>query len=409
MRFANYHYEGRHINNLGDHVQILAVDYLYKQMGLLPEDIVYIDKDDLAAYNGEDVLLPVSMPLIDYKEHGIAGMFSEKIHPVFLGLTLAKDTLLPEEVSYYKEHEPVGCRDERTYHTLSGYGIHAYLGGCMTVILPRRQNDPATQTDVFIIDSTKGVEKYLPEDIAARAIRDTHLFYGKLDNPKERARERYALYRDRAALVVTSLLHCSIPCMAMGIPVILAKDLVSYRFAWVEKLLKIYTPEEYENIDWMPAPVDYEQHKQRMLTFIRHRLEGNNDPEEIAAIHNFYMDRPRKDYVVDAFLPLQRFIDTTWRDHNKAYQYGVWGLTQMAEITVSYISRNYPNAKLCHVYDARYSTHLAGIQAIPPSNIADHPEETIFVTTVSACAPARQYFESLGRAPESYGLLDVVM
>lgn len=409
MKFANYHYIGKNINNLGDHVQVLTVDYLYHQMGIPKEEIVYIDKDDLATYDGEPVVLPVSMPLIDYKEHGIAGMFSKQITPVFLGLTLAKDILSDEEVEYYKKHEPVGCRDERTYNTLCGYGINAYLGGCMTVILPRREQNAEKQKKIFIIDPTQGIKTYLPEEIRKNAVRDTHLFYGAMENPKQKAAARYRQYCEEGALVITSLLHCATPCMAMGIPVILAKDVVSYRFSWLEALLTIYTPGSYEQIDWAPKPVDYEPHKQKMLNLIIHRVQGVNNREEIDAVHEFYMDRSRCDYVNDAFLPLQRFIDSHWLDAEKPYRYAVWGLTQMAELTVSYISKHYPNAKLCHVYDAKYTSRLGGLHAETPDHIAEHPNETVFVTTVAACSPAKAYFDSLNRPADSYALLSVVV
>ncbi|MEG2654034.1 MAG: polysaccharide pyruvyl transferase family protein, partial [Ruthenibacterium sp.] len=335
----------------GDQAQILAIDYLYREMGIAPEEIVYIDKDALPFYDGEPVLLPVSMPLVDYKEGGISEMFSPKITPVFLGLTLAKDTLLPGEVAYYKQHEPVGCRDERCYDILRGYGIQCYLGGCITVLLPERTQDSARQTKIFVIDPTEKLKPSIPAEIAKNAIWDTHFFYGPMPNPKERAAARYRRYSEEAALVITSLLHVSVPCMAMGIPLVLAKDLVSYRFAWLEALMKIYLPEQYPSINWHPAPVVYTAHKQRVRQMVLHRLRGINDAAEIQEIHDFYMQRERKPYVVDAFLPLQRFIDKTWLEPAAPYRYAVWGLTQMAELTVSYIQKHYPNAKLCHVYD----------------------------------------------------------
>ncbi len=408
MKYANYHYHGKNINNLGDHVQILAMDYLYQQMGISKEQIVYIDKDELASYDGEDVILPVSMPLIDYKEHGIAGMFSEKIHPVFLGLTMAKDTLLPEEVDYYKKHEPVGCRDERTYDTLCRYGIHAYLGGCITVTLRERKPCPDKQTKIFAIDVPDEVEPYIPKEFSERIVRGTHLFYGPMENPQQKAIERYEQYRDEAALVVTSLLHGAVPCMAMGIPVVLTRTVVSYRFAWLEALLPIYTPEQFSQIDWHPLPVQYDAHKKLVTQLIQRRLQGENAQELIQKVHDFYMNRNRKEYTVDAFLPIQDFIERNWPDKQKKYNYSVWGLTQMADMTVSYITRHYPNAKLCHVYDAKYTWKLGGINAIHPDNIAHYPTETVFVTTVSAQETARNFLQSLGREESSYCLLKVI-
>ncbi|MEG2037531.1 MAG: hypothetical protein RRZ93_06035, partial [Ruthenibacterium sp.] len=210
------------------------------------------------------------------------------------------------------------------------------------------------------------------------------------------------------ALVITSLLHVSVPCMAMGIPLVLAKDLVSYRFAWLEALMKIYLPEQYPAINWHPALVVYTAHKQRVRQMVLHRLRGINNAAEIQEIHDFYMQRERKPYVVDAFLPLQRFIDKTWLEPAAPYRYAVWGLTQMAELTVSYIQKHYPNAKLCHVYDLKYLSRLGGITTQLPQGMERYPEETVFVTTVSAAQTARDYFASIGKPENMFATLDIL-
>ena len=53
VRFANYKYHGRNINNLGDHVQIMTIDYLYAEMGIDLSEIVYIDVNELSVYDGQ--------------------------------------------------------------------------------------------------------------------------------------------------------------------------------------------------------------------------------------------------------------------------------------------------------------------------------------------------------------------
>lgn len=40
----------------------------------------------------------------------------------------------------------------------------------------------------------------------------------------------YKEYRRQATLIITSRVHVALPCMAMGIPVIFAKNEYSYRF-----------------------------------------------------------------------------------------------------------------------------------------------------------------------------------
>lgn len=406
--YANYKYNGQNINNLGDHIQILTIDYLYSLMGIKKEDIVYIDINDLGTYNGKEVYLPVSMPLVNYSEHGLSGVFSSKIHPVFFGVTTPKQVLLPEEIEYFQKCEPVGCRDEQAYNTMVKYGIKAYLGGCLTVTLPKRTPDPEKQKKVFIVDVPDNFKKFIPDDIAQNAIWDTHIFYNRFDDPTKVAAERYNRYQNEAKLLITGLLHGAVPCAAFGIPVILARDCMSYRFAWLESLLQIYTPESYSSVNWNPEPVNFEEHKKQVRNLFVKRMSGQTAADEIEYVHNFYINREKHEYVNDVFFSIQNFIDTTWTDHNAYYQYAVWGLTHMAEITVDYISERYPNAKLTHVYDINTEKSFRGIKAVHPDNIAGFPDETVFVTTVSAAEPAKNFFNKIGKQQNKYKTLEII-
>lgn len=409
MKYANYEFSGKDLNNIGDQIQIITIDYIYSLLGIPESDIVYINKDEMSLYDGEEVILPVSMPLVEYKESGIAGFFSKKITPVFLGLTLAKSNLSEIEIEYYKKYEPIGCRDERTYNTISGYGIKSYLGGCITVLLPERQKNPEKQKKIFVIDPTQGILPYIPSQIKETAIWDTHMLYDLKQSPKQVAKERYQEYFDEAKLVITSLLHCSVPCMAFGIPVILAKDEVSYRFSWLEKLLPIFTPEDYDKVDWNGVSVEYGCFKKKLEKVVIERIQGINNEVGIQEIHDFYMNRNRKKYIIDSFLPLKRYLDENWKDYDKEYEYAVWGLTQMAEYLIDYIKKKYPKAVLKHVYDLRRREKLEGICAESPDNIPKYKSETLFVTSVAAKKYAEDFFEQIAKPKNEYVILEIVV
>ena len=123
MKFANISFSARGVNNIGDNMQLIAIDNIYKEMGISQSEIVYIDFHHLADYDGEYVILPLSMPMVDYVENGIAGRFSQHIIPVFLGLNMVRQFLHPAEVSYLKMYEPIGCRDEWMLETCRKYNI----------------------------------------------------------------------------------------------------------------------------------------------------------------------------------------------------------------------------------------------------------------------------------------------
>ena len=79
-----------------------------------------------------------------------------------------------------------------------------------------------------------------------------------------RAAAMLALYRDQARLIVTSLLHCALPAIAMGIPVVMFYPINSERghqsdrerFSSLEHLIPIWRIEDMDQVDWSPTPPD---------------------------------------------------------------------------------------------------------------------------------------------------------
>jgi len=409
MKYANYKFYARGVNNLGDNMQLIAIDLIYEHMGIPKEDIIYIDKNETSTYKGEYVVMPVTMPLVDYTEGGISGRFSDHIVPVFLGLTLAKDSLIPQEVEYYRRFEPVGCRDERTLNTLRSYGVQAYLHGCITAALPKRSVEGNQFNKVFIVDAPDELIPYIPEELKKDAVYLTHLHNEALDDPKALMQEYYNRYKNEAKLVITSKLHCSVPCLAAGIPVIVAKKYISYRFGWLEKLLPLYDMKDFPNIEWNPLPLEYEAHKKRLLTITIKRLQEAY--QKYSAIYDlswFYEQRDKKTYIVNAFESIKLFIDSHFTDKDAEYRYAVWGLTQMSILTVQYISRRFPNAKLMHVYDTYRRVVFEGLQSESPNAIRNHPEEIVFVTTNGAKDMAQAMFTEMGKKKGSYAFLEVI-
>jgi hypothetical protein len=70
--------------------------------------------------------------------------------------------------------------------------------------------------------------------------------------------------RDEARLVITSRLHVAAPCVAMGVPVILAINHLDERFTVLEPFIPLYAPADYGRIDWSPVAPDIEDTKDRM-------------------------------------------------------------------------------------------------------------------------------------------------
>ena len=407
MKFGNYRFRARGVNNLGDQMQIIAIDYLYSVMGIPVEEIVYIDYHSLRTYDGEYVILPVTMPMVDYFPNGFADRFSERIIPAFLGVTMVKETLTEKEQIYLRKYEPIGCRDERTLRTMRKYGILSYLNGCITVTLPRRENDEGK--DVYIVDVDESCLPLIPEGLRQGAQIRTHLRADAGENPKAAALAQYREYKEKARLVITSLLHCSVPCAAAGIPVVLLNSRVSYRKAWLEKILPIYTPEDAGRINWQPEATISEDFKERVRKVAISRLRETYDKfSGIMDLSYYYEEREKHEYLNDACDSLKRFIDETWTDPEGAYCYSVWGLTQIAEWIADYIGERYPKAIFCHAYDAYRRETFRGVMSEDPENIRSREPETILVTTNGAEKAARELFNEIHYPEDKQGFVVVV-
>ena len=384
MRFANMSFCGRGRQTLGDQMQLIALDEIYRQMGLsLERDIVYVDKNDLATYGGEEILLPISFSLVDYVEKGWASRFSARIKPLFLGLTLARGFLYPEEVVFFNQNGPIGCRDERTYETLRKYNVPSYLAGCVTCTLPQRTHTPV-RGKVFLVDAPDAASFYLPDDWNRNSVRLSH-FVDQCANPKRAAESLLKRYREEASLVITSLLHCATPCAAMGIPVILVKSVVSYRFSWIDKLLPIFRVEDLANFREIPVPVDMGV-GESLRRLVMRRLDAPTAwLDDFNELTRFWMDRTRRPYDLDCFRPYKDFLDRYFQSGGR--RYSIWGLTQMSEMIVEYVRMSYPDAKLASVYDKFRRVRFCGLMSKSPDELIN--DGALCVTTMSASADAK--------------------
>lgn len=383
------------------------MDYIYQEMFGGGRDIKYLDYHSLNKYNEEYVVLPVIMPMADYYPNGFADRFSDRIIPVFLSLTMVKPILTKKEIDYLKKYEPIGCRDEHTLITMRKYGIKSYLNGCITITLPFRSMDNNSFNRIFIVDVERKAMNCIPDNIKDSAKYRTHTIK-KVENPKSIAIDQYREYKETASLIITSRLHCAVPCLAAGIPVILIRDNITYRMSWLEKILPIYTSQEARHIKWYPEPVDrmgIENQKRIVKSVVKDRLEAvyeNN--QKMLDLSYFYENRNKSNYTIDACIDHIAFLKENWKNKNGNYKYSFWGLNQNTEWLVEYISENYPNAVFCHVYDTYREVEFRGEKSLSPQAIANNKEETIFVTSKGVKNHAKSLFDEISLPPHMYSL-----
>ena len=417
MKFANIerlgYIEGKNLLYIGDHIQLLAIDNLYQQMGVT-EDVVHLDAWDVASYKGEKLILPINQffargPFLDKNSNFT---ISEDITPVFLGLGLKESVFHfnDENIAFLKRYAPIGCRDYYTFQRVSQHGIPAYIAGCLTMTLPKRKVHICNPKKVFLVDIPSALKKYIPADIL-EASEIVHQIYEISEKDfkdlyfaKKTTKELFERYQEEAALIITYRMHCAAPCLAMGIPVIIARPYRAYPCDWLEQFSHIYTEEEYAGISWNVKPIDIEPYKEIAKKVAIKRLENTCSQEDISELHKYHLRGYSSNYIPED-MSINHFILEIERRFRKEdhFDYAMWGISDVAEKVYEYLSLNYPNAKLVKVIDSFSEKTFHGIVSEKPEILSkDDPFITIATTIGCIQSGAMQLFTALGKDASQY-------
>ena len=284
--------------NLGDWYQTFAVQALFRKMGIPESQWQRVERTQIRDYRGTAVRLVLQGCFLHLKGAPVFPV-SPDLDPCFFGFHCLS-ALDRRGLRALPTQMVIGCRDEPTYRRMRELGKQAFLSGCLTMTLDRRTDAPR-QGKIFLVDAPQGVERYIPSALRDRvqyvsqsfrldrawSDRETH------ERLCDKAAQTLELYKNEAALVVTSRLHAASPCTALGIPVILARNYFDERYAWIEKFLPLYTPDRFDQIDWDVQAPDIEAHKRLVLRTAAAALERAPElPELAASLTDAYLDRP---------------------------------------------------------------------------------------------------------------------
>lgn len=251
MRYAllSYH-EYRAQYNVGDYTQSLAA----KQF--LPKVDEYINREKMSDHSGDETALIMN----GWFTHNHSNWLpANSIIPLFVSFhvnsTAAPFMLNDEGVAYLKKHQPIGCRDEQTVDMLRAKGVDAYFSGCLTLTLDSYAvPDNEREGKVYIVDpfynypttekvfltpkyfirsilngdafnigkANKHLRNLVDEELLKKAEFVTQIRpLGKDSIPEKFAYAEECLKKyAKAKLVITSRIHCALPCLALGTPVI---------------------------------------------------------------------------------------------------------------------------------------------------------------------------------------------
>ena len=249
MNYGVMTYDFQDRFNVGDYIQSLAARQF------LPRVDQYICREELHEYDGPDMKVIMNGHFMRYPANWPP---SPGIIPLFVSFHInirrAEGMLTDKGVAYLKRYEPIGCRDLSTLQLLQDKGIQSYFSSCLTLTLGNRYRHRSAE-DIFFVDvlfryptwrtvfkSLNSLQKSLEsKDIFLLGKRDKLLdsIFGKEivqaaekitheypadEFPTEDSRfelaDRILKRYETARLVVTSRIHCALPCLAMGTPVI---------------------------------------------------------------------------------------------------------------------------------------------------------------------------------------------
>ncbi len=289
-------------NNLGDEIQSIAAEQH------LPNINRRFERDTLAAQHLEYPHLLVMNGWFSHFPYTCLPT-ADKIIPVFFGFHISNWNIPYRNyffsdaiIEYFKNHEPIGCRDKKTANLLQSHGVDAFYSKCPTLTFPKRKSEPKNPK-TFIVDLDKEIP--IPQKVAKNAIYLSHSTNNLTLSTEDRffiANKLLDTYRNEAGLVITSRLHAALPCIAMGIPVIFFGNPKDYRTSIISdiglkihpnfmsiplfpkfarkhfKRFSIFRKLSYflyyffHKIDWNPKIVEFEAEKEIMINTLKEMI-----------------------------------------------------------------------------------------------------------------------------------------
>jgi hypothetical protein len=272
-------------NNLGDEIQSIAarqflpsVDLLVERDSWAPSSPNPVGTHKLIM-NGWFTHSPEKWPPPGFLQPLLTSMHitREKFLPTTL-VPAAEALSSAENIAYLRKHGPVGGRDEWTVSYLRSNGVEAYFSGCVTLTLgdglDRRRGDYVCAVDLPALISEK-LSHQAKTSIVKLSHRDPS--GGSFQERSMRAERLLSLYA-HAKYVVTTRLHCAMPCLAFGTPVLFitaASD--RYRFSGLVELMRHCTADAFlaGNVSFdFDAPTANDPRYQKWRVAMIDRLEA---------------------------------------------------------------------------------------------------------------------------------------
>jgi hypothetical protein len=256
-------------DNVGDHIQIIAADRLLAKLGYrsqfrVDRDAALADPPTCAAGREK-----IGLILNGWFKRGNGSWPPHpRYSPIFIGFHLrprkSPCLLSDRSLEFLNRHGPIGARDKFTTDLLNERGVEAFESNCLSMLFPRRVSRPESQREIFVVSRNRQILSAIPENLGEVTFVSHYTGETDFDTNMLRAVALLQLYERQAKLIITTLLHCALPAIAMGIPVVVfypqntpeghASDVE--RFSSLAEIVPIYHLDCADQVDWSPAPID---------------------------------------------------------------------------------------------------------------------------------------------------------
>ncbi|MBD8389758.1 polysaccharide pyruvyl transferase family protein [Dysgonomonas sp. BGC7] len=258
-----YYYivEGKYRGNLGDVLQGMVAK------PFLPQNAIPADREDLASLDKNEQGLLVGNAW--YMHSWDRFPPPDNIQPVYVSVHIAESKMLKEKYvrDHFLKNAPIGCRDKKTLNLFLGWGIPAYYSGCLTITTERRPEINNTGKGEYLL--VDNVDHPIPDNVVMALEKQFKQQFIRVSHNPPVADISFDQYVDeasllmnsllerycKAALVITTKIHCALPCLAMGANVVLIHpNLNDPRIASVSEFMQIYSYEDVLRQDRLEKP-----------------------------------------------------------------------------------------------------------------------------------------------------------
>ena len=217
--------------NIGDDIQS------YAAAQLLPQVDYYIEREHLDVFRPEEPE-PVNAIINGWLMYNkLAWPISPCINPLYISMHFWKNDALDIGNTFLdgiggedlRRFQPIGCRDKETQDLLDEVGIENWFSGCVTLTLKAKLKKEK-QKYICLTDVSEAVENYIRGKYPDLVIKVIHHEGADVISPDMDWNQRFnnvekllEVYQNAAA-VVTTRLHCALPCLALETPVLLLSE-----------------------------------------------------------------------------------------------------------------------------------------------------------------------------------------